>query len=670
VSESIKAVLRDLALVAGAVLLALVPGTPPRMLAGFALTVLLPGYALLRGLRIPTPLHSPAGLLHCVAGSLCLGPLTLRLAGLLVPFDRFSVLAILAGLPAALIGIGFLRPSAPRPIPRATGGRGFYLILVLTLLLLVPTLWISAAPDGGETRVKGWDLNNHLSIGESIAAQGLPPRNPFLLSSTPFYYHTFFHILLAAVLVLTGSTAHSYFCIALLTLLMAATFLATLHWVVAELTGRPRVALLALPFVSLVGGFDVFPIVGLALWRGEPGGLGGMLMRHWNVDGWISNRGMIVPTFFAGFYWVPHAVAALIVFLLALLFLRRTEAGLGAIGAAGACLASMAGYNGYVALAGAVTLLVLRGADLSRFLLYRSRFSRSVLARSGLAGLTAVVLGWPVLSLYTGERGDVEKFRWLSLGPRLPLQVILEFGPALLFGLMGMEIARREEDRRKGLMPFLLMGTVSFLMLVALSSTGENNDLAMRVSMLVWICLAVFGGVAMDRIFFPETGAAGRSSRRRWLAIAAAAPGVVSILWFAAGASLSKPDLPADEVSAGRWIRAHLPAGAAVQGSPLRSSPDLVYLSGHHAVLSDSWAGRLFYSNPEDFSRNLDALRQAFTSDSPESACERLASLGAGAIVVGPPEEESFPRLARPDPLPCLRPAYRRGSYRVFLFQR
>src|SRR5207247_10052233 len=92
---------------------------------------------------------------------------------------------------------------------------------------------------------------------------------------------------------------------------------------------------------------------------------------HWIVYGWVSNRGMLVPSFFASFYWVPHAVAAVVVFLLALLYLRRTEADTGAVAAV--FLASMAGYNGYVALAGAATLIVLGGLALGWLLPARFR---------------------------------------------------------------------------------------------------------------------------------------------------------------------------------------------------------------------------------------------------------------------------------------------------------
>jgi hypothetical protein len=662
-----RALVRDLSFLAGAFLLALLPSAPGRTLAAFSLALFFPGYSLLRCLRTPARIGSLQDLLHCGAASLGLCPLALRLAGLIVPFSRPNVLALLLLLPVLLLILGAYRPRPAPPPMGKSPGPAFYLVILLTLALLLPGLALSSLPDGSETRVKGWDLNNHLAIAEAISSRGLPPVNPFLQSGSPFYYHTFFHILLGAVLVIVGEGVHAYLCIALATLLLAAIFLGTLFRVAAELTGSVRTALFALPLVSLVGGFDVLPTVGLAFLRREPGGWREIFLRHWNVDGWVSNRGILVPSFFAGYYWVPHAMAALTVFLLALLYLRKTETGLGAIGVAGACLASMAGYNGYIALAGATTIALLRGVDLSRFLFQRTAFGRHVLFRSALAGGAAVVLGWPVLSLYAGERGDVDKFRWARPGPLLPLQMFVEFGPALLLGAAGMEMARRHRSLRPGTLPFFLMAVASLPFLCLVASTGENNDLAMRISMFSWIGLALFGGVALDRLFPAAPGAA---TRRHGILRAGAllilGTGFLSVAWFAAGAAVAKPLLPADEVAVGRWIRAHVPPGLPVQGSPLRQSPELVYLGGHPAVLSDTWAGHLFYSNPSDFSSQMDALKTAFSSPDPGVSCGILRSRNVASLVVGPPEVEAFPLLALPHPWPCLEEAFSRGAYRVY----
>jgi hypothetical protein len=656
----------DLGLLAATFLLALLPGAVSRAAAGFALTLFFPGYALLGCLRTPTRPTSLADLLHCGAASLAVTPLALRLAGLLVPFRRASILGLLLALPAFFLLLGALRPrAAARPGWRMTPP-AFIAILILTVLLLVPTLFISSTPDGGETRIKGWDLDNHLAIAEAVSTRGLPPINPFLESRSPFYYHTFFHILLGAILVLTGPGAHGYLLMACLAVLLAAIFLGIFYRVVAELTGRDRVALLALPFVTFVGGFDAPALLGRALLAGERGSLPDLVLRQWNVDGWTSKREILVPTFFAGYYWAPHALAALIVFLLALLFLRKSETGFGAVGLAGACLASMAGYNGYVALGGAATLAILRGADFLRALSGASRHGREALLRSGLAGGTAVVLGWPVLSLYLGERGDQEKFRWAHPGPLLPVRIFLEFGPALLLGAAGLLRVWRARDLRLALMPFLCMGGVSLMILCCVVSTGENNDLAMRISMFSWIALAALGGFALDRIYPADRATTGGSRAARLAAGALLALGTASVVWFVLGASIAKPTLPADEVAAGRWIRYHIAPGRIVQGSPLRSSPDLVYLGGHPAALSDSWAGRLFYSDPGDFSRCMADLTQAFSTPDPAVACPTLQSLGVAALVIGPEEKAAFPLLARPLPWSCLESAFEQGSYRIF----
>jgi len=584
----------------------------------------------------------------------------------MLPFDRVHVLVVLAGVTSGLLVLGALRPRlAPAPA-RRTAPPAVFVILTVTVLLLAPSLVVGPTLDGGETRVKGWDLNNHLAIAESIAARGLPPVNPFLKSDAPFYYHTFFHILLGAVLVIAGKGAHPYLLISLLTLLLAAVFLSTFHRVVSELTGDDRVALYSLPLVSLVGGFDLIPMAGrLILERDGIGSPARFFLRHWNVDGWVSNQGMLVPSFFATFYWAPHAVAAAVVFLLALLYLRRTETGSAALGAAAACLASMAGYNGFVALGGAATLALLRGSDLVRFLASGFRTGREILLRSALVGALAILFGLPVLDLYVGERADIGHFRWARPGPLVPLQIVLEFGPALVLGVAGLVMSRRHESEKGELIPFLLMGVVSLPLLCLVASTGVNNDLAMRMSMFLWICLAVFSGLALNR-FFPDVHVPGPAMGPiRIASLATLGLGFLSVGWFAVGAAVAKPTLPADEVTACRWVASRIPTGGVVQGSPLRTSPELVYLTGHPAVLSDTWMGQ-FYSEPEEFARRMASLREAFSTADPAVACPMLQSMGIAALVVGPPEERDFPILARPEPWPCLSEAYHRGTYRVY----
>ncbi|HKB06688.1 MAG TPA: hypothetical protein VKF61_00260 [Candidatus Polarisedimenticolia bacterium] len=662
-----RPLLTGFALFALAGALSLFPGWLPGALSGAVLALFLPGYALLLCLDAPARIDRLTDVAHCVATSLAVVPLALRLAGAALPFDRPHLVGVLAGVTLALLGLGALRAPAPFGPAGDRTPRALLAVVILTLVLLAPTLAIGPTPEGGETRVKGWDLNNHLAIAESIASRGLPPRNPFLASDSPFYYHTYFHILLAAVLAMAGQGASAYLLISSFTLLLAAVFLFTFHRAVSEHFDDDRIALLSLPFVSLVGGFDLVPMVVKAL--SEKEGVHGPIaffLSHWNVDGWVSNRGMLVPTFFANFYWSSHAVAAMVVFLLALIHLKRAGSDVGSLVAAGICLAAMAGYNGYVALGGAATLVLLRGIDGVRFVASRFRSGRGVLLRSAVAAGLAIVLSLPVLNLYAGGRRDVDKFRWARPGPLVPLQFIVEFGPALILGLAGLVLWRRRGSGGGELAPFLSMGAVSLPLVGLVASTGENNDLAMRVSMLSWLCLAVLGGVALSRLGGSRAVATPLTRILHYGSLAALGLGSLSVVWFAFGAALAKPTLPPDEVAAGRWVREHVAPGRLVQGSPLRNNPDLVYLSGHPAVLSDTWTARLFYSDPEEFEQRMASLSEAFSTADPGRACDLLKSLRVSALVMGPPDTRDFPRLSGLDSWTCLSQVYARGEYRVY----
>ncbi len=649
---------RELILLGAALVLCLSPHWAPALMGALPLALYFPGRALAIHLASD---RRGAALRHATLAcglSLAITPVALRLAGLLFPFGKAMVLGVLGGFTLILILASLRRPL--RQVPRSAvrpAGWGVAAFLFLTAALLVPTLWIGPQPGGGETRTKGWDLHNHQSVSEAIVYGGLPPTNPFIKSSSPFYYHTYFHLLDAGVQALCGARAPAYLITALLTVAAALLFLMVFHLALADLTGRSRPALLALLPVSLAGGYDLLPTLVRIFQSGEIAAWNEMVARRWNVDAWISHQKIFIPSLFAQFYWAPHAVSAAAVFLLALYFLENDGAGSRAFAGAGVCLAAMAGYNGYVALGGVVTLALLRGPAFLEWGLGRQDRGPELL-RSLLAGIIALALAAPVLNLYFGARGDVDKFRLASPGLLLPAQLMIDFGPALILGLVGALITRRHPDLRRGLLPFLLMGGSALVMICLVASTGENNDLAMRNSMFVWIALAALSGLGLE--------AAWRSRLGRRAALLVLLPGLVATLWFSSGASWDKPVLDADEVAAGRWVRSHLPRGAPVQASPLRNSPELVYLSGHPAILSDSWAARLFYSNPADFDRNLKELLAIFSSEDPAISCSGLARLGVATLVVGPPETSDFPILARPLPWSCLEPAFEHGEYRVF----
>jgi hypothetical protein len=663
VSRSAGPLRSDLLLLGVPLLLALAPHAGPRLAGSLLLALFLPGYALLRCTGRPAGWVSIPDLLRCGAFSLLLTPVALRLAGSFLPWSRGMAVGVPALVSAALLAGAALRgpPAGARVAERVPGGH--LALLALTAGLLVPTLVIGEAPGGGETRVKGWDLNNHLAIAEGIAGGGLPPVNPFLRSDRPLYYHTFFHLLVASLLTGSGITVHTYAVLALICVLAALVFLEAFRGCIRDLTGDARAALLALPLVSLAGGFDVFPALAKAVGENSPG-MAHLLADHWNPDGWVSNRGMSVPTFFATFYWAPHAVCAIAALLCVLRLLRREDAGWGEALAAGAGIAAMAGYNGYVALGGAVTLAGLSMGDLARS--GRDPVRRRILLRGLLAAAAGIALGYPVLRLYLGGVGGVPKFRWAAPSLLAPVQILLEFGPALLLGLAGIAALRRRRAPWTGWGPFLWMGALCLPPLVLVASTGENNDLAMRGSMLVWVSLAALSGAVLDDLFPPRGGPSRTTGWKRPAAIAALGLGIASVAWFAAGAALAKPALPSDAVAAGRWLRTHAPPGLLVQASPLRTSPEIVYLGGRPAALSDTWAARLFYSDPADFAGNRAAITRALGAGDPGIACPILRGLGIAYLVVGPPETVSFPILARDPPWGCLVPAAVRGAYRIY----
>src|SRR5207247_10222243 len=84
------------ALLVVALVLSLRPGAMAGTVSGAVLGLLLPGYGLLLCLGTPARLGSLPDILDCVAASLAVTPLALRLAGEILPFDRLHVLGALA----------------------------------------------------------------------------------------------------------------------------------------------------------------------------------------------------------------------------------------------------------------------------------------------------------------------------------------------------------------------------------------------------------------------------------------------------------------------------------------------------------------------------------------------------------------------------------------------
>ncbi len=580
-------------------------------------------------------------------------------------------------------GAALLDASVNRHADRRTSA--VLVAFALTSVVLVATPF---APYGSERadgvhRMAMTDWEKHLVMTTGIAGSPeFPPPHPYIHADPAPSYYFGYHLVAAAITLVSHPQADVFPALWLLTLLTAAATPFVVYVFARDLCGE-RPALVAAGASTLLVGFDIV-VLGIDALRAAvtawplPAGFAGLraLIPSTHIDYWIHNLDRSFSAPVVTTMWAPHQTAATLVALLAMHLLGpqgnapgrpRSGAFLPAL-----LIASLAALSTYIALA--LVVGVVASALVEARAMRRAPWRTHVFRRWLPAGATAVVLALPVLPTVAqgsssglivrlsaaGTWSNGAIFSWL-FGPAqwallldTPAVYFFELGGVGVLGVLFLLRARRLTPAQTEAAAV----AVAVLILVTLvrPPVGVGNNLYARALLLVWFLLAPFAAVMATEY-----------RRSRWLAAAAAVCAAGTV--YAEAGYLLEGTLfwatPKPAVEAMRWVNANTPRAALVAIHPGDYENVYGYWLRRPLVLGGRRLALLFGADPNLYDRTADALEDAFAEPDPGAAHTRFDTLGADVILVRRDRFEPAWVSAR-----CFTAVYENAEWRVVARER
>ncbi|NOX57879.1 MAG: hypothetical protein GXP29_03360, partial [Planctomycetes bacterium] len=287
----------------------LIPWAPVSCVAALILVLWLPGKAILHSIRQLD--HAPGRGAMIVAASIVLLVIPLswfwRISNAPVP-----VIAFVVGLNLVLTFFAtWVRRSTPEspadssnPNPPAL----LFAICLWTGVCIFGSFWIPTALNRTDAN-PAHDYIKHHAILFSLGEHTLPLRNAFtaLEPETAYYYYEYHYLLAATIRSMTGDRISIPFVFGLTSGILAIVVIRLVFWMSLRLTGSVHGALLSAACVSVLGGWDIVPV----MLRMLGGASMPVILDSWCPVAWRIHNLM------TQFYWCPQHVAALCALLLA-----------------------------------------------------------------------------------------------------------------------------------------------------------------------------------------------------------------------------------------------------------------------------------------------------------------------------------------------------------------
>ena len=496
-------------------------------LGGIILLFLVPGALALLIIGEYRGFFDIRTLVLSIGISLGITPLTLFIGGRLYRFSRSYILLSLATLFVLLI-LGSLLKKKERkdikPIARSEVKWLIIITLVLTLLVYLSIAFHGYEDARGVHRTAVSDWMNRMYVGLALLnSNELPPGNPYIADPYPMEYFYFFHIMGAALVKIAHLRLDILSTLFALALLLPFLLVFTFYLLAREYFGEEKPALLTTATLSLVGGFDiVFVFIhivkNLIVKRGISIGLNFATIRALipskYVDFWADLRAKSIHSFYVNLIWVPQHIAGFIVaviYLFLLLRFRRTG-GRGYLVIGGLLIASAPALSSYVTLGLAVGLFIFFLIELA-LSLWEKRWKEE-LTFLLITGIIGGLLALPfILTLKSNLAKPQLVFKIAGTGGLLngalfahffgesnltnlldaPLYYFFEFGPIIIFGVLGLLLIRRKAFSTpfNRLLLSLIFGGGILMTFFRPGYSGPNNVIV-RVALIVWAALALF----------------------------------------------------------------------------------------------------------------------------------------------------------------------------------
>lgn len=614
-------------------------------LPGRSLLYLLPGLESLRGSRWVV-----------IAASVALMPVALSWLWHLAN-ARWAVVASVCVLNLVLAVAGWKGFLAEGAAPPAASGRHRLLVAAMTVWTsgcVFLSFWLPGQV-GNVTITRAHDYIKHHAVMLSLERHPLPLHSCFYQAEadTPYYYYEYYYLLPAALRTMTGNSVSIPFAFGLTSGLLAAVLIHLTFLLARAVSGGEKCAVLAAAFVSLVGGFDIVPI----LIKAATGASMVVTLDAWCPVAWR------VHNFTTQYFWCPQHVFAVVGLTLAVIWLRLSPRSRWWLLMAPLLSASIFGGSAHLAM-------VIFPAAVLYVVLYLWRGVRAERRRPGrvLAGVLVIgifglaLMGWQAWGYnqmsgrYAGgltaswERFPFALFgRLLPPGPLAnyadaPWLLMVELGlPALACLLVSGAFWRRLwADPATKLL--ILVAISGGLLMFTFRSDVNAIDYGFRIApMAAAPLLTVVAGAVLNADLL-------RPRVRRMagkLAVIGVLLGLPVGLYetpMAAVRTLWESRRLMPESTAIDFVRTATPIDVVAQGDP-ESRLDLAALTDRQMGVSKPDSPHVVVFSPKDPARMRQAYSdviRAFSTSSSTEAQAKLSRWGIQYVFIGIAERERF----------------------------
>lgn len=499
------------------------------------------------------------------------------------------------------------------------------------------------------------DYIKHHALLYSLERHPLPLHNVFFAAQAdePYYYYEHFHLLPAALRVLTNGTVSNEFAFGLMAGVTAMLLVGLVYLLARSVLASDGAALLAAACASIVGAWDAIAAGVHMASIGRPM----IVLDAWNPVLWR------VHNIFNSFNWCPQHILAMAMLLTVCYGLQVAPQARWWIVAGPIVAASMFGASVYMtmfALAGAAVYALWRFVSERRLDRQRAmRFAAAIGAMAAI-GLALMIVRAGHYREMGGRFGGGVTLSWdryplaffgravepgvLANWMEAPWLVPVEFGLALpamamVAGLFWLRLWRMDGTR------LLIVVAALGVAVVWTVRTGVNPfDYAFRMGTMVTMVLgAICVGAMLD----------GANVRAGWRRMRLPILAIGVLLGLPVGffeppllAVRSFVETVPEQAYAGaaRYVRGHTPADAVVQPDPL-SGFELVQMFDRQVGVLDPEDSHVNVLCPPDRSamqRAAAEVEAAFLTDDPAEAHRLLARWRVTHVVAGPLEQRKY----------------------------
>jgi hypothetical protein len=315
------------------VLLPIALGIPiVSLVAALVLVLYMPGAQIAKWLGLFNKWNDVQSFCLSVAAGMIISPPLLYWAGLVLGFQKGTILAVLSGFVLLLSLVNSYQNAAGSallsPLVESKSHAIWLAAALAVSAFLVGLPFLDVHTVSGVYPVEMTDWRKHYATVWSLEQTGIPPRNVFFAAlgpTFPLIYYYFFYLPVAAADMLAHAQPHIHLVLAAV-IIIETILLQVMAYIFAKRYFQSeRAALCVVGLLAFVGGLDVIPML-IQAWirwaRFPPAGEWTWLtlIRDAHIESWASPTGLRLNIFYVLSIWVPQHVASLSIALFGLYF--------------------------------------------------------------------------------------------------------------------------------------------------------------------------------------------------------------------------------------------------------------------------------------------------------------------------------------------------------------